>query len=718
MTQAPADIGTLIAQGRAGEALSITSQAIRNRPGDAVWMHLHGYALYATGAGAEALAAIESAIRHAPREPMYRNTFGAIALEVGRLDDAERSLREALDLREDFPEARFNLAQVLYRRSGAAEALAEIDGILRTQPDFLPARIDRAKLLVELGRAAEALPGLEGLLGERPHDVRVVLTGAAACLRLGDETRALDLASRAASSPQATPTDLIAAAETLGALRQPARARESMRRAIHAAPRPFRLDRASPNALILLAAELDAQRRHGEARELLSRAIDHGERAAAVLSALAFYKARACDWDGLDELVAEMRLRALEPSPYPAYPSHALYFDGITAADQRRWAENWAAVRWKKIAPRPAPRGRRDRLRVGFLSADFRDDHPTSRLAVAFLEARDSKRFEYVAYSHHADDGSAPRRRIENAFDRFVDVRRLDDEALADRIRGDEVDILLDLGGYTEGSRMDALSLRPAPVQGHFLGYPGTTGAPFMDLFVSDRVASPEGADAHFTERLLRMPATYQPNDPKRALPPAPSRAECGLPPEGLVLCSFNQAMKITPRVFALWCELLRQSPRACLWLRAYDDECRANLRAAAARHDVDPSRLVFARPVPVDEHIARTQVADIALDSFPCTSHTTASDMLWAGIPFATHHGDTFASRVAASVLTAAQLKDFCHADARSAFTAVSSWISDPGALEIARERARASHRSPLVDAAAFARDFEALLMEAARPW
>ena len=714
MTRTPADIGALIAQGRASEALSITRQAVRDRPGDATWLHLHGYALYATGAGAEALTALASAVMHAPREPAYRNTLGAVALEVGELAQAERSLREALELKADYPEARFNLAQVLYRSSGAAAAIAEIEEIVRMKPDFLPARIERAKLLVELGRAREALPSLEALLAERPQDVRILLTFASACQRLGDDPRAIELASRASENPQASPKDLVAAAETFSALREAASARQSVRRAVEKAPRPFRLERASPTALLLSANELDAQGRRKEAREILSRAIDRGERAPNVLSTLALFKARACDWHELDELVGELRTHAVEPSPHPAYPSHSLYFEGVTAEDQRRWAENWAAVRWKDVAPRPARRARRERLRVGFLSADFRDDHPTSRLAVAFLEARDRKRVEYLAYSHHADDGSAPRERIGKAFDRFVDVRELGDAALADRIRNDEVDILLDLGGYTEGSRMDALSLRPAPVQGHFLGYPGTTGAAFMDFFVSDRIASPAAADAHFTERLLRMPATCQPNDPRRPLPPPPSRADCGLPQEALVLCSFNQSLKVTPRVFAGWCDLLRRFPRACLWLRAYDDECRANLLAAAARQDVDPSRLVFARAVPVDDHIARMQNADIALDPFPCTSHTTASDMLWAGVPLATHYGDTFASRMAASVLTAGGMGESCHPDAEAAFSELAGWLSDPAALKGARERARASRHTALVDANAFARDFESLLVDA----
>jgi predicted O-linked N-acetylglucosamine transferase (SPINDLY family) len=266
-----------------------------------------------------------------------------------------------------------------------------------------------------------------------------------------------------------------------------------------------------------------------------------------------------------------------------------------------------------------------------------------------------------------------------------------------------------------DNSRLEVLAYRPARVQGHFLGYPGTTGAPFVDFFIADRITIPPGAEAHFTERILRMPHCYQPNDPARVVPPAPPRSACGLREDALVICSLNQPLKINAATFARWCHLLQALPTACLWLLGFDARSQRNLLGHAKGNGIDPARLIFAGRVPQADHLARLRHADIAVDTFPCTSHTTASDLLWAGVPLITTRGDTFASRVAASVLTAAECTDWVFDDTGEAHAATLALASDPGALLEAKsriEKARVS--SPLFDAPGFARDFETLLESA----
>jgi predicted O-linked N-acetylglucosamine transferase (SPINDLY family) len=249
-------------------------------------------------------------------------------------------------------------------------------------------------------------------------------------------------------------------------------------------------------------------------------------------------------------------------------------------------------------------------------------------------------------------------------------------------------------------------------VQGHFLGYPGTTGASFVDFFIADRVTIPPGAEAHFTERILRMPHCYQPNDPGRMVLPAPPRAECGLPEEGVVICSLNQPIKINATVFGRWCRLLDALPGACLWLLGFNARSQKNLLVHARANGIDPSRLVFAGRVPQADHLARLRNADIAVDTFPCNSHTTASDVLWAGVPLITTRGATFASRVAASVLTAAECQHWVFDDPEKAFEATLAIAGDPRALLEAKARVEIARvSSPLFDARQYTHDFEALL-------
>jgi predicted O-linked N-acetylglucosamine transferase (SPINDLY family) len=352
---------------------------------------------------------------------------------------------------------------------------------------------------------------------------------------------------------------------------------------------------------------------------------------------------------------------------------------------------------------------------VGYLSADFYS-HATSYLAVAMLEAHDRERFEVFAYSTAGDDGSATRKRVESAVEHFVDIRGMPAHNAARRIAADSLDVLVEMGGYVKNSAMGLLALRPAPVQIHFLGYPGTIGAPFVDYLVADGVVVPEGGEANFTERILRMPHCYQPNDPRRASSEPKPRSAYGLPDDALVLCSFNQAVKYRPESFARWCALLQALPGALLWLPGTAAPIVERLRGAARSHGIDPARLVFAPHVPQEEHIARLRYADIAVDTFPYTSHTTASDALWAGVPLVTLRGKTFASRVATSILGAAGFGEWTFDDADRAFEATLALARDGAARQQARARLSASVRtSPLFDAAGFARAFEAHLEQVA---
>jgi predicted O-linked N-acetylglucosamine transferase (SPINDLY family) len=362
--------------------------------------------------------------------------------------------------------------------------------------------------------------------------------------------------------------------------------------------------------------------------------------------------------------------------------------------------------------PMPAaPRRPGDKLRVGYLSSDFHH-HATSMLLVEVLEQRDTQAFEVTLFSHGRDDASPLRKRMVAACERFVDLRECGLVQTALAIRDQGIDILVDLKGYTGHTRIGALAWRPAPVQATWLGFPGTTGADWIDYFIGDPTVSPLAQEACYSEKLAQLPVCYQPNDRCRPVPTgACRRADWGLPEDALVLASFNQVYKIVPAWFDLWARLLRELPQAVLWQLAGTEAAHANLRRELAARGVDPARLLLAPHVVAHEHLARAALADIFIDTFPCNGHTTISDALWAGLPVVTRCGDTFASRVGASLLGAVGLGAWAADDDEGYVQRVLRLARDaPLRAELRAHLVHARSDAPLFDSRRFARDLEAL--------
>src|ERR1700720_3466238 len=349
-------------------------------------------------------------------------------------------------------------------------------------------------------------------------------------------------------------------------------------------------------------------------------------------------------------MLIDMVRQGIRVPPFYLLPTPA------SASDQLACAQHW-------IGPARPPREAifdhkdfegRERIRLGYLSGDFHQ-HAPARLMAELFERHDRTRFEVLAYSYGPDDNSAMRARLASAFDRFVDIGALSHHDAARTIHADRVDILIDLKGYTHHARPAISAYRPAPVQVSYLGYPATMGAGFIDYIIVDSFVVPYSQQPFFSERLVHLPRSYQVNDRRREVADArTSRRDVGLPAEGLVLCSFNNSYKISPVFFDIWMRLLRAVPGSVLWLLEANPQVAGNLRSEAEKRGVDSGRLIFAPVVPPAEHLGRHRHADLFLDTLPCNAHTTASDALWAGLPVLTCSGDTFAGRVAGSLLTA----------------------------------------------------------------
>jgi predicted O-linked N-acetylglucosamine transferase (SPINDLY family) len=352
--------------------------------------------------------------------------------------------------------------------------------------------------------------------------------------------------------------------------------------------------------------------------------------------------------------------------------------------------------------PRPALAVERypRRLRVGYVSGDFYN-HATAHLTAGLFGRHDRSRFEVYAYSIGHGDASDYRRRIVAGCDRFVEVGDEPFAATAQRIAADGVHLAIDMKGYCGGGRPEIFALRPAPVQVGFLGYPGSMGAGFIDYLIADRVVAPESDAEWFSERLVRMPASYQANDRDQPIAARiPSRAEAGLPESGFVFCCFNRNYKIDAQIFALWMRILAAVPGSVLWLFRSNLPAKNALREAAVRHGVAHERLVFATKVPKPEHLARHKLADLFLDTHCVNAHTTASDALWAGVPLLTWPGETFASRVAASLAHAIGLPELIATSPKEYEEMAIALARDPQRLRALRERLERNRlTAPLFD-------------------
>jgi predicted O-linked N-acetylglucosamine transferase (SPINDLY family) len=770
-----AEVAQLLSQGRAGEALALAKRGVESHASDGEWRHMLAASLHANGMRQDAVRELRESVRLAPTNALAWNTLGAILVDMGDPLEGEKALEQALRLDPENVPGRFNLGLAYRNRGDHVRARAEFERILARWPDEASSRFELAGVLLAQGAAADAVPHLEQLLKKFPDQPQALAHLAQARAQLGDAAGAASLCDRILALPKVPAGSVASAAYTLASTGRVADAVAAARRAITMAPnsidvrsvaagavahagysaealphfaaiaanrprvasswmklgtaalaagdtrqaieafrRQLDLTPGDRTTLISLGSALNDDPTRDQAIAAFAQALDAGHRDAGILAALVHAKGMDCDWEGLEVLEWELCEKALVPSRHPAQPQPSLYLD-TTPAEQRTWAENWARVEHPSFAPlfeKPEARAGR-RLRVGYLSADFYN-HATALLMAGMFDHHDRAHFEVFAYSTAENDGSPMRARLAASIEHFVDIVNLPAHLAARRIAADRLDVLVDLGGYVRNSAIGLLALRPAPVQGHFLGYPGTTGAAFVDFLVADPFVIPAGQEASYTERVLRMPACYQPNDPTREDPPAAPRSAHGLKDDALALCSFNQGVKIRPAVFTQWCALLEALPSAVLWLSDNGERARKHLARAAAARGIDPARLVFAPHMPQREHVARLKAADIALDTFPYNSHTTASDAVWAGVPLVTTRGDTFASRVAGSVLRAAGCGDWVFDDASRAFEATLALARDGDLRAKARSRFASARASALFDAAAFTRAFESLLEEA----
>ncbi|MES2536579.1 MAG: tetratricopeptide repeat protein [Pseudomonadota bacterium] len=581
--------------------------------------------------------------------------LGNLFKEQGKPDDALSSYQKALAINPDYVEVYLSLGNFFTAQGALDKALDYYQKTLSLRPEYVEALLNLGNLFHQMGNQVQALAMYRKALVIKPDS-------AAAYNNMGsvfEAQRNLDEALACYQKALAIKPDAAEAHNNLGNV---FKARGNLDEAAASYEKAISLNNNHAEALHNLGTIFNDQRHLDKALECYGKALEINPEFRISRTHRLHLLQHVCDWEQLTSDIGMVRRAITEPtSPVNNWLPPFAFFSlpGTTAAEQRLCSEKWSASEFAPVSQGRAElhfnvdRPPNAKIHVGYLSADFHQ-HATALLMAEVFELHDRNRFRIIAYSYGPDDGSAMRKRLEKTFDEFVDIRSMSDKNAAKKIHEDRIDILVDLKGYTQGSRSAILALRPAPIQVNYLGYPGTMGNRFVDYLIADRFIIPPGQEEHYTEKVICLPDCYQPNDRTRSRLAAPSRAACGLPEAGTVFCCFNQTYKISPDIFGVWCQLLNAVPDSVLWLLASNPHAEANLKREAKSRGIDGSRLVMAPPMESGKHLARLQCADLFLDTLACNAHTTCSDALWMGLPVITCAGDTFPSRVAGSLLTA----------------------------------------------------------------
>ncbi|MEO8004548.1 MAG: tetratricopeptide repeat protein [Betaproteobacteria bacterium] len=727
----------LLVMGRNKEAAAILERAHRASPGDVETLHDRARALFQLGDMNGAIDALERALVLRPDSAGLFNDHGNALLEVGRTDDALASLDRALAVDPKFAEALSNHGLALLKLGRHDEALRSLDGALEFRPGFFAALSNRGNVHLQQKRFEDALADFDRALLAGANSPEAHNNRSAALLRLKRFEDALASADRALVFDALSPEALNNRGLALAGLFRYAEAEVVFNHAMQLAPtfveviqnlaqvllklnrlqdalvhfdRAIRLDPASASTHFNRGTVLLNTSRYDEAAAAFGDAMRLSS-ALPYVSGMALYANLNCgDWKGYHqrtEQIAEIAAGggcAVDPLQAQLFLA--------SPADQLACTRAYVDEHHPQPVVRmnASSKYRHDRIRIAYLSSDFRE-HPVAHVAAGLFERHDRDRFDTFAIAlEAAPAGDRMRERLTRAFAHFHDASRLDDREVAAKLRELEIDIAVDLNGHTTGGRLGILAYRPAPVQVNYLGFPGTSGAGFIDYMVADaRVIPPEEAHA-YTESIVRLPHAYLPYDDTSPFAEIPSRSQAGLPEQGFVFCAFNSSFKINPAIFDVWMRILKRTPDSVLWLRSYNDAMQGNLRLEALARGVAAERLIFApRTTTTAEHLARTQLADLFLDTLPYNAHSTAADALWAGLPVLTCAGNAFAGRVAASLLQSVGLPELITQNPEGYESLACSIAASPEMLADLRARLAINRQThPLFDSDLYRRHLE----------
>jgi protein O-GlcNAc transferase len=665
-------------------------------------------ALHQLGKLAEAERIYREVLLQQPNHFDALHLLGVIALQTRHLDQALDLIGKAIGLNASVAAAHNNLGKALLDLKRPQEALASFDKAIALEPDFAMAHNNRGTALIDLKRPEEALASCDKAVALEPS------------LSIAHHNRGMAL------NDLSRPEEALASCDQAIALKPEfAEAHNNRGNALQGLRRFAAALLSYDQAISLKPDFAMAHKNRAMALEELKRyddsfiAYDKAFALNADIPGLEgdrlHAKMRLCDWSNFDfeceHLISSVNSGHVNSPPFPllAIPS--------SPDNQLRCAKLWIVNRHppSKMPTWQGELYNHNRIRIAYLSPDFRE-HPVSLLTSGMFECHDKSRFEIIAMSCGPDNNSEILQRLKGAFEHFIDIRPYKDDQVATRVKELEIDILVDLAGFTHGARTNVFAKRPAPIQVSYLGYSGTMGAQYIDYIIADPIVIPESQFEFYSEKIVTLPNSYLVNDSMRSLAErAFTRTELGLPETSFVACCFNNNYKITPRIFDCWMRILKQVDGSVLWLFEGDATAADNLRREAVARGVHAERIIFAKYTPLlSHHLARYQLADLFLDTLCYNAHTTASDALWAGLPVLTCLGNTFAGRAAASLLNAIGLPELITTTLEAYEQMAIDLATRPEKLAIIKRKlAQNRLTTPLFDTKLFTKHIEAAYTE-----
>lgn len=622
------------------------------------------------------LGDLQSLLSKYPRSARLWNIYGAVYQSQGATTEAISAFERVTELNPRFPDGYNNLGVVLHEAGKHEESIKSLRQAVQLNPKYPEAWSNLGLPLTAIGEWDDAISSFENALKIQPNSKIALNNMGAVYLKKGD-----------------------------------------YRKAHNCFDASLKLDPSYVDALINMGVVFVRDGSLPDARRLLSKALTLVPDNPAVIVQFLFVSRCMCEWDTRthnDRRIADLGVatRAVYPWPMLAFEDNSM--------NQRRRSERYAKERFslEGFSTKPPYLKSSNKIRLGYFSSDF-CAHATLILLTGLFRCHDRNVFDIYVFSYGKSTNDF-REQLERYDCKFFDITDFSNDRIVLLARQISLDVAIDLKGYTEGTRVDLFSLGLAPVQIAFLGYPGTTGAQWMDYIIADKVVIPEAAREAYTEKVIYLPHCYQPNDDLRPLPdpmPNQSRSEMGLPEDGFVFCCFNSSYKISHNEFHIWMRILQRVPDAVLWLYAGNPWVKDNLLAQAENAGISRNRLIFADKVNNAEHLARHHCADLFLDTFNVNAHTTASDALWMGLPIVTKCGEQFSARVAASLLHAIGVDELITQNEWEYEQLIMNLATNRDRLRRIKERIILARKTaPLFNTAMYGRAFEASMVEVVR--
>ena len=633
-------------------AIDLIDQAIEVNPHEAAFHYNRGLALQELKTFDAAIACYDKAIALKPNYAEAYSNRGAALKELKQFETAIANYDKAIALKPNYADAYSNRGVALKELKQFDAAIACYDKAIALKPNYAEAYSNRGNALQELKQFETAIANYDKAIALKPNYADAYSNRGTAFQELKQLYAAIACYDKAIALKPNYAEAYSNRGNALKELKQFETALASYDMAISLKPDFAEAYSNRGNALQELKQFDAALASYDKAFSLKP---DHDYLLGMRQHARMFIS----DWQDFESSVLKLSLKIQgNVKATSCLTALALL---MSLPEHRKAAEIWSTDRYPynpSLGSIPK-RSKQAKIKIGYYSADFHN-HATAYLIAQLFELHDKDKFEIIAFSFGPDEKDGMRSRIAQTFDQFIDVTTLSDKAIAQLSREIGIDIAVDLKGLTQDCRLGIFSFKAAPIQVSYLGYPGTLGTEYMDYLIADRVLIPPESQQYYSEKIVYLPGSYQVNDRKRVISQTKfNRQEMGLPEEGFVFCCFNNNYKITPPVFDVWVRILNAVEKSVLWLFEDNSTAATNLRKEAQRRGLDPARLVFAKRMDLPEHLARHSLADLFLDTLPCNAHTTASDALWAGLPVLTRIGESFASRVAGSLLHAIGLPE-----------------------------------------------------------